>query len=261
MNIAFFGVSISMFYLLYQDASIGAELTVNVNYFYWFSPNFVVIQTINHLLLPFSILSFLVGNIVTERQSKIMKNIKKSIKSIFFNLLISIITTLICELFVGMRIEKSDFNVILLSLTMFVYAMIFMVFWALLGYGLKLSFNSKFSSLIVGITYQIFEYIHINRFYPQFSKYLPLALSRELVVNQFPYWLNKSWLPGTNSVAYFANASFIRDKSVTIFWVFSFLIFYLLIAFIPAFISYVKNGNFRFRGDFLHVKRNFDKGH
>ncbi|BCG60668.1 hypothetical protein [Paenibacillus sp. URB8-2] len=240
ISIIFAILSICMFFLIYKDAKIAGRLNENVNYLYWLSPNLVIIQTVNHMLIFLSILSFVIGIIITDVKIKFRNNLKEIFINSFYNLVIIIFVTFLSELIMGLKVEEyTPFNMFLHSMTMFIFAIFFMNFWALIGYGLKLLLKSQVSALILGITYQIYEYLYLTKMFPHISKFLPLSLSRELVVRQFPYWHpQNTWLSELNSIAYFANATSIRDGVVPMVRVIISLLIYIILIFAASLINY-----------------------
>ena len=206
------------------------------NIFFWLSPTFAVIQTGNLIISWGGVLSCIVGVLVPKIQK--FKSVPQLLVTwcflFFLNiefLAISVLSTYTYERIFINNHSYSTFSITEHSICMFIGAFIFLLFWSLIGYGLKLTFSLKTIAIIVGVLVQIAEYTFIILYMPSLEKYLPFALSRFLVTNQFRFWENGNWasIPGITS---FASNSMILDNNynivtINLWWVPAFLLWYL----------------------------------
>lgn len=209
--------------------------------FYWLSPTFAVIQTGNLILLWGGALSCIAGVAAPAMQKYqgsdlLFRNILLiSVFNLEF-LLFSILGTYIYEkLFIHVQISFR-FNILHYSLTMFAVTYLFLLFWSLIGYGLKLSLRRRTLAVLVGIIIQIAEYSFIIFQRPSLEKYLPFALSRQLVVSQFPFWEPGSWAAVPGTLKYASSPMIVDDKynilSVSPWWIVAFLSWYLSLVYV-----------------------------
>lgn len=222
---------------------IESQLTdpIITNIFFWLSPTFAVIQTGNLIITWGGVLSCIGGILVPE--IKKFKSVPQLFVTWFFLfilniefLIISILSIYSYEkIFINTQ-SSSTFSVIEHSIDIFIGAFLFLLFWSLIGYGLKLTFSFRTIALIVGVLVQVTEYTFIIINMPSLEKYLPFALSRFLVTNQFRFWENGNWaaIPGITN---FASSSMIVDDyynivTINLWWVAAFLIWYLSLVYV-----------------------------
>lgn len=207
---------------------------------YWLSPRFFALIGENLMLLFGGILSVLGGALVPINVGRdsmsLIKTIYQLILLNILTLISSLILLLLLELiYIPLR-GNIDIDLVKHSCEMFLAISMFLIFWSLIGLGLKITFNSALFSFVIGICFQILE-IYVNiRYNPQLEIYLPTALSREIVVTQFPFWIPDSWA-NVKGVVVYASSSMLVDKyyrEVTLgkYWVPIMLSYYLCIVFI-----------------------------
>lgn len=209
--------------------------------FYWLAPTFSIIQTGNLILLWGGALSYIAGVLVPTRLKY------KGFNQLFATglllaainlefLLVSVLSTFAYEkIFIRFQVNPS-FSILKYSLKMFFVTFLFLLFWSLLGYGIKLSFRYKILAILTGILVQIAEYGFIIFQRPSLEKYLPFALSRQLVVSQFRFWEPGSWAAVPGTIKY-ASTPMIVDAKYNIllvspWWVAIFLFWYLSLVYI-----------------------------
>ncbi len=240
----------------YSAQKTGIEITKNnnINVFYWLQPKFCIIQTGNFILLKGGILAFLFGSILPLRESKkVLLNFINILKAILLGnlafLLTSILSICLFEIIIipkGVNKYDMNCNILFQSIKMFIAVYIFLSFWAIMGHGLRLTFSSIPITVFIGISIQLIEiYGVFNYFQSPILKFLPTALSRQIVVYQFPFWENGSWA-NIKSVFCFASTPIIIDKyyhfvKVNYPWISCFLIWYILLAFLKPISKYILN--------------------
>ncbi|MFZ3130036.1 MAG: hypothetical protein WA125_02770 [Desulfosporosinus sp.] len=211
-----------------------------LNIFYWLTPSFAVIQTGNLILLWGGALACIFGTTIPDiKESQSLNHIIRNIILIVVFILefsvISIVSTYIYEkIFISIQINLT-INILQHSIKMFIATYLYLLFWALLGYGLKLSLKYKILAIIIVLIIQIAEYFYIIIQNPSLEKYLPYALSRQIVASQFPFWEDGSWaaIPGT--IIYASSPMIVDDRYNILFikpWlIFMFLLWYLFLAY------------------------------
>lgn len=220
------------------------------NVFYWLSPEFCVIQTGNFILLFGGIFACIFGTILPSERNNILlqtfSTMKKLLIGNFIFLVTSILTSFILEELTIPHVRNINISkdILFHSLKMFIAVYVFLSFWGMIGYGLKLTFSNIPIALILGTSIQLLE-IYVIFFYLKstFLKFLPTALSRQIVVYQFPFWKLDSWA-NVKSVIPFASGPIIMDKSLQLvkinyIWIFCFLTWYILLAYLTPIIKYI----------------------
>lgn len=211
------------------------------NIFYWLDPTFAMIQTGNLIIFWGGALSCVAGVLVPSiLKYKQLTQILVSALFIFLInlefLMVSVFGTYIYEkIFIQIHVNQS-ISIIGYSINMLLGTYLFLLFWSLMGYGLKLSLTYKTLAIAAGLLIQIIEYSFIILNKPSLEKYLPFALSRQLVVSQFPFWEPGSWaeIPGT---IYYASTPMIVDDNYNIlstshWWIVVFLFWYLSLVYV-----------------------------
>ncbi|PYG87300.1 hypothetical protein LY28_02205 [Ruminiclostridium sufflavum DSM 19573] len=251
----FIGMIISVLLAKETAYKILSSSYADINVFYWLNPKFCVIQTGNFILLKGGIFSSIFGIVLPEsKQSNILLQILSILKKLVMGtgafLLTSIFTLYFLEkiLIPVSPKQNININILIYSVKMFIAVYIFLIFWAIIGHGIKLTFCKIPIALIIGISvqfleiYGIFYYLH-----SPFLKYLPTALSRQIVVYQFPCWEYGSWA-NVKSAFPFASSPIIIDKyyqfvKVSYVWIFCFLTWYVLLVYIKPFLKYITNNS------------------
>lgn len=217
------------------------------NIFYWLAPTFAMIQTGNLIIFWGGTLSCIAGVLVPSiLKYKQLTQIFATVLFLFLVnlefLMISVFGTYFYEkIFIQIHINPCS-EIIGHSLKMLLGTYLFLLFWSLIGYGLKLSLPYKTLAIFAGILIQVIEYAFIILNKPSLEKYLPFALSRQLVVSQFPFWEPGSWaeVPGT---IYYANTPMIVDDkynilSISHWWIIIFLFWYLSLVYVLPIVRY-----------------------
>lgn len=209
--------------------------------FYWLSPTLSIIQTGNLILAWGGILSCIAGVFIPTKHKEF--DLNQLLSTVFllaiFNfefLLASILSTFTYEkLFIDFQVNP-NFNVFQNSFKIFSATYLFLLFWSLIGYGLKLSFRFKSLSIFIGVFVQITEHYFIILYKPAIEKYLPFALSRQLVISQFPFWTPGSWAAVPGTIKYASTPMIVDAKYnllvVSPWWEFAFLFWYLSIVYV-----------------------------
>ncbi|EMS72845.1 hypothetical protein [Ruminiclostridium cellobioparum] len=242
--------TIISFYTTRNTAVKILESHPEFNVFYWLSPEFCVIQTGNFILLCGGIFACIFGTILPSEKNNFLLQIFSTMKKLLIGNFIfwvtSILTSFILEELTISYVRNINISkdILFHSLKMFIAVYIFLSFWGMIGYGLKLTFSNIPIALILGTSIQLLE-IYVIFFYLKstFLKFLPTALSRQIVVYQFPFWELDSWA-NVKSVIPFASAPLIMDKSLQLvkinyIWIFCFLIWYLLLVYFKPMYKYV----------------------
>lgn len=224
-----------------------------VNVFYWLRPKFCVIQMGNFILLKGGILACLFGVVIVQSEKRnILFNILYILKKLLIGISIFLITSIFTLYFVEKLVISADIsqqdvniNIVFYSIKMFIAVYVYLLFWAVIGHGIKLTFSNNIPiALLIGVSiqllevYGVFYYLHLP-----ILKFLPTALSRQIVVYQFPFWEYGSWA-NIKSVFCFASTPIIIDKSyqfvkVNYVWIFCLLAWYILLAYIKPVIKYI----------------------
>jgi hypothetical protein len=221
--------------------------------FYWLSPKLSLIQTGNLILLVGGIISFLSGVFVPKIRAKDFKTqllytIPYLILLNIECIVISAISTYFYEtIFVPPLEVQYNFNIIQHSTQMFLALLLFLSFWSCFGYGLRLTFSFITPAFIIGIAIQLGEYFFVFAHKPSFEKYLPLGLSRQLVINQFPFWRKGSWADIPNVVPIGSTPMLVDDRYnftlISYWWIVVFLIWYLAIVYIVPIFREIYNND------------------
>ena len=127
---------------------------------------------------------------------------------------------------------------------MFIGVLVFLTFWSLFGLGLRLTIGDNLIAALTCTAGQIVEHYYVFRVYPQLELFLPFALSREIIIRNFPFWDINSWASIKNTFA-FASTTIILDSKlhpihVSNIWIFAFLVGYLFILFLKPFFYFTK---------------------
>ncbi|WP_407311793.1 hypothetical protein [Desulfosporosinus sp. SB140] len=209
--------------------------------FYWLSPRFFALVGENLMLLISGILSCVGGAVVpiNKEGGSALSLVKAICRLVLLNLIaliLSLLLLLCMELIIVSFRGNIDISIVYHSSEIFLAMMIFLIFWSLIGLGLRITFNSVVLSLAIGICIQLTEVFVIYRYVPQIEIYLPTALSRNLVVSQFPFWIPGSWANVEGAVI-FANSSMLVNKyyqnvALWKYWVPIMLVYYVAIVFI-----------------------------
>ena len=205
--------------------------------YYWLSPVYSIIQTGSFIVTWGGYVACIFGSLISEKVLK-LQQIPRIVKYIIIVntifLVISSVTTFIFEkVFIPSKVSPS-YDIIYHSITMFIATLLYLCFWSCIGYGVSLIFKRNIFSVCICIFEQIFEHNFLFAHFPQLELFLPYALSRQLVIINFPFWDTTSWASVSNTVAY-ANMPMILDKelqpiNVSILWIIAFLAVYLALA-------------------------------
>ncbi|MHB8073282.1 hypothetical protein [Desulfosporosinus fructosivorans] len=231
-----------MFIVTMHSANTVINRGVNANMaFYWLSPHFFAIVGENLMLLISGILSCVGGSVVpiSKEGGSAISLVKAIYRLVLLNIiaLISSLLLLLCmELIIVPLRGNIDVSIVFHSSEIFLAMMMFLTFWSLIGLGLRITLNSVALSLAIGICIQLAEVFVIYRYVPQIEIYLPTALSRNLVVSQFPFWILGSWANVEGAVI-FANSPMLVNKyyqnvALGAYWVPIMLAYYVAIVFI-----------------------------
>ena len=206
------------------SVNVARKIAVTINYlpnhpqnvFYWLSPSFAIIESGNLLLQWGGIVSCVAGIIIPEN-IKMNNNIdilKKILLLFIYTTFFSIIS--ICSTYIYELVYiKSNFNLDhkeIYSFMMFISMLFYLYFWALIGYGLKLTFANKFICIVIGVFIQLHDMFFLIKYRPELEIYSITALSHQIIVDRFRFWDSNSW--AYNIYAYpFASSSLIVDKN------------------------------------------------
>lgn len=213
----------------------------SLNVSYWLSPGCAIIQTGN-LIVPWGgIISSILGSLIPliyKSRSKV-KTIIFILKTNTVFILTSILTTILFELIYFTSIITFSSNIAYHSMLMFIGVLVFLTFWSLFGLGLRLTIGDNLITALTCTAEQIVEYFYIFRVKPQLELFLPYALSREIVIRNFPFWDINSWASINNTFP-FASMTIILDSKlhpiyVSNTWIFAFLTGYIIVLYLKPF--------------------------
>lgn len=162
--------------------------------YYWLQPVYCVIQTGNNILSIGGVAAVFMGACIPCIPSFSAKIILPFLVGLEF-VFVASVTTYIYEVATvpihgEILFTKSIF---LHSVSMFSGAYAYLTFWILIGYGVMLTISSRILAILISVGIQFIE-LHLLLFHaPQILRYLPTALSRELVVTRFPWYAPGSW--------------------------------------------------------------------
>lgn len=236
-SIYFFAGIFTSIWQLYSSNLI-FSYTQNTRYsYFWMDYKFSFIQTPNNMLLFGSFIACCFGSLLKSKRL-CKKTIEELLVINLFNLLICVFASSICLFIINKyNATEVDFNIIASSVSAFVSFYLYIVFWSLLAYGFRLTFGKKIVSIILLFLLQMLELFVIPA-YGLFDllKYLPTTLSRELVIQQFPFWIEGTWVNNLKVFSY-ANVSptkesILMKENLSLFWIYSFLVIYLILALI-----------------------------
>jgi hypothetical protein len=217
--------------------------------FYWLSPSYAGIQFGNILLMWGGILSVIVGACYPLlSKAEFLFNLKILMR-MFTNILArnliytctSLFSVFVTELFLsGFRLTNFSLSIFVHSIQMFTGVYVHFLFWIIVGLGLSLTFKRKTLGALIGAIIQLSEVFIIFPFYPTMEKYLPTAISRLLIVDQFPFWDPNTWAGSIPVTALASTPLTVNEKYQLIklnnLWILTFLLIYLCIVYLlPVF--------------------------
>lgn len=174
--------------------------------FYWLQNKFILIQSANNMVTYGGCIAVILGCIVDDKNYK--KNI---IVTIILGYLVFILIGLIFGLIKNPSlITKESFSIIEKSIKIVLAIVLYLLFWSFLSYRIKQKSNAIITILAL-CGEQLFEVYQIFLKNPsKLSVFLPTAVSRELVVKQFPFWIRGSWVYNINTFCY-SNSTILID--------------------------------------------------
>ena len=216
--------------------------------YYWLSPTFAGIQAGNNILLWSGMLSCICSSILSAKHLPRLFSLKAFGILLFFsfmNTVICVATTWGYEEIMFTRNQPLTLELVVHTMHMIAGMFFFITFWSLFGYGLRLTLNSRFIASMAGSMIQLAEIFLIMRTYPKIEIYLPTALSRQVIVDNFPFWDVHSWAYQPNAFS-FASSPMLVDNKYNILhigwtWVVVFLIWYLLVVYVVPVVKEVQN--------------------
>lgn len=215
-----------------------------LNAFYWLSPTFSVIQTGNFLVTWGGIISSIIGSILPLGNRTIKTHLLFLIKLNFSFIITSIFTTYLFEEIYFSSVIPFSIQILYHSFQMFFGTFLFLTYWSFVGFGLKLILNKGLIVAIICFFEQVFEHYFIFIYKPELELYLPYALSREIIIRNYPFWDSTSWASVNNTVAYANNSLILNNHfeplKVSNLWIIAILLGYLIIIFIRPFFQLIK---------------------
>jgi hypothetical protein len=215
----------------------------NVRYaFYWMNPRYAFIQATNNMLFLGGFISCCFGSLLKINNLK-NKSIEILIFCNIFNTVACIFSTwlylLIMHKYKG---NTTDFNIFSRSLQSFTGFYLYICFWSFFGHKLRFIIGNKIIAIIIMFSDQILELFVIQKSKLMFLlQFLPTTLSRELVIKQFPFWIEGTWIYKLKVFSY-ANVTPVlnnhfQPKNLNPIWIYSILIIYMVVV---SIISYNK---------------------
>lgn len=213
------------------------EAYSNLRYaYYWMNYRVAFILFGNNMLVISGIISSFFGAFLPRDKTK-RENIEYAMTNNFiYTILASTTTFLILLFFTDRYVFNIDFNLVYRSVFMIIGFYMYIMFWTLFSYGLQLTLSRKFIVIPLLIAEQIFELIYLRRLNIfKFNNLLPTSISRELVIQQFPFWKDTNW-SSVKGVFHYGNVPMMHDQfympiNISPLWVYFILLLYICLAF------------------------------
>jgi hypothetical protein len=221
----------------------------NIRYaYYWMNYKVAFISFANNMLVISGIISVIFGSFLPKYKKK-RENIEFAIiYNFIYSLLAATTTFLMLFLFTDRYTFSVDFNIIYRSICMIIGFYMYIMFWTLFSYGVRETLRIKFIIAPLLIFEQVFEIIYLVRMNIfKFNSILPTSMSRELVIQQFPFWKSESWA-SMKGVFHYGNISMMHNQyyvptNVSSLWVYFVLFLYICLAYALPLLKKEKNSD------------------
>lgn len=213
------------------------NITTDYKYaYYWTDYRLSAIVFGNNTLLIGGSLAFFQGTFYC-RGKKLCNITTELISDIFlFTVLMLLLNFTLSVLIFGSNEIIIRFNIWIHSFNIFMATFIFLSFWAIFGLLIYRIFLKRWIVIFLYICDFILEIIISQKYgFNYFNKYLPISISREIVIWHNQFWNPNSWSYTEGTFAY-GNISMIRDANfqpvgVSQTYVYSMLLLYLSVVF------------------------------
>jgi len=215
-NLLFVVFSAICFYRTLEIADSIFQNTKQFGYAYnWLLPQFSFIQGPNNVLKQCSFVLILSSITYINPSNSYVLNVKEIIILSLSSAIIVPLTTFALSIArFGFNFINANFNLVFHSFLSILMFFIFSLFWCILTLGIMQSINiltrkKIFSYMGAGLLLLFKGIIFYSRteVLGKFAFLSPYVLTKEIVIKQFPYWIENKWVMNSNLGFPYANTS------------------------------------------------------